>query len=665
MNKKRDPAETRADANHSLLVATAQRQQREALNELRQKVQSLQQAQKACEQAQEALEETKVRYRMISELTSDFAYALRITQEGKVTTEWGMGAFKRITGYTPETIDKMGGWLHLIHPEDRKSAPLPGIELAHWICNLRETRIITKDGETRWVRNHARIIPEHTSFQDDGNIVPPQRHTRLIIGAIQDITERKEAEEALQRYRDRLEGRVEVRTAALTLANARLQAEIAERERIEEALQRQNHNLSQLNLAGQKLTATLDLSEVLDDILKSVTHLIKTEGSTVWLWAEDNRETELPGETLHATDDLVCRAASVPGDTEDGLGSKALLNLRLSSQKGVLGWVARNNESTIVQNVYEDPRFAPSIDKQTGFTTKSILAVPLRVRGEVIGVLEAVNKTEAFTENDLSIVETLAAFAAIAIENARLVTDLKDRNTELNTFARAIAHDLKNPLTYILGYAETLELKKDIALSDPEALQGSLHIIAKSARKVKSMINELMVLAGLREQKVTLQPVDMAHAVKEAKQRLVDIIDKTHTEIIEPESWPEALGHTPWIEEVWVNYLSNAIKYGGDPPRLELGAQEENGNVQFWVRDNGEGIPPEKLSSLFKPFERLDKFKITGHGLGLSIVRWVMEKQGGEVGVESELGEGSTFSFTLPKAQSEGDTSGGDNKTEA
>jgi two-component system, sensor histidine kinase and response regulator len=269
------------------------------------------------------------------------------------------------------------------------------------------------------------------------------------------------------------------------------------------------------------------------------------------------------------------------------------------------------------------------------------------VRSEVIGVLEAVNKTEAFTENDLAIVETLAAFAAIAIENAQLVTDLKSRNTELNTFARAIAHDLKNPLTYILGYAETLELKKDIT---PEALRDSLHIIAKSARKVKSMINELMVLAGLREQKVTLQPVDMAYAVREAKQRLIDMIDKTNAEVIEPESWPEALGHSPWIEEVWMNYLSNAIKYGGNPPRLELGAQEENGNVRFWVRDNGEGISPEKLPCLFKPFERLDKFKVTGHGLGLSIVRWVVEKQGGKVGVKSEPGAGSTFSFTLPKA---------------
>jgi PAS domain S-box-containing protein len=627
----------------------------EALDELRQKVQSLQQAQKASEQAQKMLERNQARYRMISELTSDFAYAFHITHAGEITTDWVMGAFEQITGYTPEAIDHMGGWLHLLHPDDQASALMrdsedhSGCRLAQWICNLHEARIITKGGETRWIHNHARTIQDRSGYLDEKRSAP---HPEIqIIGAVQDITEQKRAQEALQRYRDRLEGRVEVRTAALTLANARLQAEIAERERIEDALQRQNHNLSQLNVAGQRLTATLDLSQVLDDILKSVTHLIKTEGSTVWLWAEDDAEVATPGETLQRSDDLVCRAASIPKDSEDAMGPEALLNLRLSSQKGVLGWVARHNKSTIVQNVYEDPRFAPSIDKQTGFTTQSILAVPLRARGEVIGVLEAVNKSEAFTENDLSIVETLAAFAAIAIENARLVTDLKERNTELNTFARAIAHDLKNPLTYILGYAETLELKRDIASSDPKALKNSLYIIAKSARKVKSMINELMVLAGLREQKVALQPVDMAYAVREAKRRLVDVIDKSHAEIIEPESWPEALGHTPWIEEVWVNYLSNAIKYGGEPPCLELGAQEENGNVRFWVRDNGEGIPPEKLSSLFKPFERLDKLKVTGHGLGLSIVRWVVEKQGGEVGVKSEPGVGSTFSFTLPKAK--------------
>jgi len=124
-------------------------------------------------------------------------------------------------------------------------------------------------------------------------------------------------------------------------------------------------------------------------------------------------------------------------------------------------------------------------------------------------------------------------------------------------------------------------------------------------------------------------------------------------------AWPAALGYGPWIEEVWVNYLSNAIKYGGQPPRMELGADplpnpppqagegKGGGMVRFWVRDNGSGITPEDQSRLFAPFTRLDQIRAGGHGLGLSIVRRIVEKLGGQVGVESQVGSGSTFSFTL------------------
>ncbi len=446
----------------------------------------------------------------------------------------------------------------------------------------------------------------------------------------------EEKESVLQHQYAELEAQVEAHTNELTLTNVRLQAEIAERQRIAEALQQQNANLSQLNLAGQKLTATLDLSQVLEDILQAVTQIIHTEGSTVWLW--DNEE--------HTT--LVCKTASDPGPENE------LLNTRLDSEQGIVGWVAGHNQSTIVQNVAQDPRFTPDVDVQTGFATQSILATPLRTREGVIGVLEAVNKAEdPFTPKDLALVETLASFAAIAIENARLVADLQKRNNELNTFARAIAHDIKNPLTYIMGYAETLEQTPNLPA---ETLSPYLRTIAQSARKVKSIIDELMILAGLREQQVVLQPLDMGRIVDEAKQRLIDITSPP-VEIVEPERWPTAQGHAPWVEEIWVNYISNAIKYGGDPPRVELGAEEEPESIRFWVRDNGEGIAKDKLTSLFKPFERLDKVKVTGHGLGLSIVHWVAEKQQGDVKVESELGQGSIFSFSLPKAQGGGNGS--------
>jgi signal transduction histidine kinase len=177
----------------------------------------------------------------------------------------------------------------------------------------------------------------------------------------------------------------------------------------------------------------------------------------------------------------------------------------------------------------------------------------------------------------------------------------------------------------------------------------------------------LLLLASARQQQVKLQPLDMASIVAEAQQRLVDQIGQAQAEIIlpPPSAWPVALGYAPWVEEVWANYLSNGLKYGGRPPRLELGAtveppiavetsedsaKEPTPMVRFWLRDNGPGLSPEEQSRLFTPFTRLDQLEVKGHGLGLSIVRRIVEKLGGQVGVESAgaPGQGSVFSFTLP-----------------
>jgi signal transduction histidine kinase len=134
------------------------------------------------------------------------------------------------------------------------------------------------------------------------------------------------------------------------------------------------------------------------------------------------------------------------------------------------------------------------------------------------------------------------------------------------------------------------------------------------------------------------------------------MVERSQAEIVLPDTWPVALGYGPWVEQVWVNLLSNAIKYGGQPPRVELGTDVNEdvrlpkGRTRFWVRDNGPGLAEEEISRLFVPFTRLDQARAEGHGLGLSIVRRIVEKLGGGVGVESEPGEGSLFYFALPLA---------------
>ncbi len=226
---------------------------------------------------------------------------------------------------------------------------------------------------------------------------------------------------------------------------------------------------------------------------------------------------------------------------------------------------------------------------------------------------------------------------------------LEARNEELDAFAHTVAHDLQNPLGVVIGYAALLY--DDVENMPAEQIRFGLSAINQSAEKMSRIIEELLLLAGVRKTHVELEPLDMGSIVREAQQRLVTMIEEHGAQITVPDEWPLAVGYGPWIEEVWANYINNAIKYGGEPPCVELGATAQpDGTVRFWVRDNGAGLTEEEQTRLFTPFTRLDQVRARGYGLGLSIVRRIMDRLGGEVGVESRDGEGSIFSFVLPAA---------------
>ncbi len=234
-------------------------------------------------------------------------------------------------------------------------------------------------------------------------------------------------------------------------------------------------------------------------------------------------------------------------------------------------------------------------------------------------------------------------------ELARRLKQLEARNEELDAFAHTVAHDLKNPVQFIIVYSEMLV--DDYEELSREEIRENAEGIVRGAYKMENIIENLLLLAGVRKQQVELEPLDMAEVVEQMEHRLASLIQAGQVELIVPsdDAWPVAWGYAPWVEEVWVNYVSNAIKYGGDPPRVRLGAApQSDGQVRFWVQDDGPGISPEAQARLFIPFERLDQVGVKGHGLGLSIVRRIVEKLGGQVGVESAPGEGSTFYFSLP-----------------
>jgi two-component system sensor histidine kinase/response regulator len=235
----------------------------------------------------------------------------------------------------------------------------------------------------------------------------------------------------------------------------------------------------------------------------------------------------------------------------------------------------------------------------------------------------------------------------LAVEELRQrIASLEARNRELSAFAHTVAHDLKSPLFLMAGYAEVV-VDQSSTLSAAE-IADCLGTIQRQAHKMSAIVDELLLLAGVDQQRVEAVPLDMGSIVAKATQRLAHMVKEYQAEIALPQVWPLSWGYGPWVEEVWANYLSNAIKYGGRPPQVQVSATRENGMVRFTVRDNGRGLAPGEQSCLFTPFVRLHQVRVDGHGLGLSIVRRIVEKLGGRVGIESELGQGSLFSFTLP-----------------
>lgn len=228
------------------------------------------------------------------------------------------------------------------------------------------------------------------------------------------------------------------------------------------------------------------------------------------------------------------------------------------------------------------------------------------------------------------------------------VTEQMHLIQELDSYAQVVAHDLKNPLGVILGYCEIIADSSELT----EQTRESLAALARTSRKMTNIVNELLLLASIRTiEQAPIERLDMASIVREACERLDPMIKQTSAQIHTPEEWLAALGHAQWVEEIWMNYLSNALKYGGSPPQIQLGAtQGSDSVVRFWVRDNGHGLTQEEQNRLFKEFTRLDHIRAEGHGLGLSVVRRIAEKLSGSVGVDSTVGKGSTFWFVLPAA---------------
>lgn len=246
-----------------------------------------------------------------------------------------------------------------------------------------------------------------------------------------------------------------------------------------------------------------------------------------------------------------------------------------------------------------------------------------------------------------------------AIERARHLSQLRDyasdlemKNRELDAYTHTIAHDLTNPLNLVTGFVG-LTISKDGKQLSPESLE-MLKTVENQAMKMADMVTQLLWMAQLRDASELISPLEIEPIVNSAVSRFVNRIEDQAVKVQIVDEMPMALGQAIWVEEVFANLISNALKYMGSDnssPQIRIRGFKQDDFAIFEVEDNGIGIASEDQKRLFEMFGRIRNKQtrdIQGLGLGLSIVHRIVCKLGGEVGVRSVLHEGSVFWFSLP-----------------
>jgi K+-sensing histidine kinase KdpD len=297
------------------------------------------------------------------------------------------------------------------------------------------------------------------------------------------------------------------------------------------------------------------------------------------------------------------------------------------------------------------------------------LAAPITVREKKFGVLvlEVLHGPKVFTEHDLPFVQTIADLIALAIERARLETEA-DAVREGHEAARlrselmgTLSHELRLPLTAIKGYATALMLDE---VEWSSAKRGEfLRMIEEEYGSMDAMLTDILdsTLIEVERLSVAVQPLRIPQVALGIAQEMNRRSERHHILVDFPPDFPAVEGDYLWIKQVFRNTLDNAIKYSPEGGLIVIRGEERAADVVVHISDQGIGIAPEDLITLFEKYSRAklpDGLQIPGTGLGLLVARSIVEAHGGHIWAESKLGEGTTLSFSLPVRHPPGENEG-------
>ena len=424
--------------------------------------------------------------------------------------------------------------------------------------------------------------------------------------------------------------------AVIAIENVRLFDEVQART---SDLARSVEELRGLGEVTQAVNSTLDLQTVLDTIVAKATQLSGTEAGVIYVFDEANRQFELRA-TYGMTPDMIAVIKEHHADFSEAVGMAT--QRREPDQVADLQPSSRANELVM------------------GLGYRARLVVPLLAPDQIVGALVVRRKARGeFPTNSIDLLKTFAAQSALAIQNARLFSEIEDKSRQLaeasqhkSQFLANMSHELRTPLNAILGYAELII--DNVYGETPDKMRDVLDRIQRNGKHLLGLINDVLDLSKIEAGQLSLALADyslkdVVHGVYSAVEPLASE-KKLAFKVQVPSNLPRGRGDERRLTQVLLNLVGNAIKFT-DRGEVVVKAVAANGTFSLSVRDTGPGIAENDQAKLFQEFQQADNSitrKKGGTGLGLAISKRIIELHGGKIWVESRPGQGSTFSFTLP-----------------